>query len=107
MAGDEAPKSTFDLVMERLRRKDREAGVTERPLTDAQRAGIAEARSMYEARVAERKILHESAIRATFDPAERQTLEENLRRDLERLETDRDSRIRKIREEDPGGPGQS
>lgn len=94
----DAPKSSLDLVLERLRKKDAEAGVTETLLTDAQRAAIAEARSVYEARVAERKIMHQSAIMAVFDPAERQVLEDALRRDLDRFESDRESKVRKIRE---------
>ena len=97
----EAPKSALELVMERLRKKDAEAGVTETPLTDAQRAAIAEARSVYEARVAERRIMHQSAVVRTLDPEERQALDEAMRHDLERFESDRDSKIRKIRE---GGP---
>jgi hypothetical protein len=40
--------------MERLRRKDSEQGVVERPLTDEQRGAIAEARRAYEAKIAER-----------------------------------------------------
>jgi hypothetical protein len=95
---DDAPKSALDLVMERLRKKDAEAGVTEKPLTDAQRTAIAEARSVYEARVAERKIMHQSSLLTTFDPAERQALDDALRRDLERFESDRETKIRKIRD---------
>jgi hypothetical protein len=95
----DAPKSSLDLVMERLRKKDAEAGITDKPITDDQRKAIAEARSVYEARVAERKIMHGSAMRTAFEPAERQTLEDALRRDLERFESDRDAKIRKIREE--------
>jgi hypothetical protein len=95
---DDAPKSNFDLVMEKLRKKDAEAGITEQPLTDEQRKAIAEARSIHEARVAERKIMHQSAVRGTFDPAEVQVLDDALRRDLEQFESDRDSKIRKIRE---------
>ena len=98
----EAPKSALELVMERLRKKDAEAGVTETPLTDAQRAAIAEARSVYEARVAERRIMHESAVVRTLDPEERQALDDAFRRDLERFESDRDGKVRKIRE---GGLG--
>jgi hypothetical protein len=93
-----APKSALDLVLERLRKKDAEAGVQETPLTDAQRAAIGEARSVYEARVAERRIMHRSAILTTFDPAEREALDESLRRDLQRFESDREGTIRKIRE---------
>lgn len=84
--------------MERLRKKDADAGVTETALTDAQRAAIAEARSVYEARVAERRIMHTSAIRSVMDPQERQALDDGFRRDLERFESDRESKVRKIRE---------
>lgn len=94
----EAPKSALELVMERLRKKDAEAGVQERPLTEAQRAAIAEARSVYDARVAERRIMHQSTMASTFDPAERQLREEELRRDLERFESEREAKIRKIRD---------
>ena len=88
----------MELVMERLKKKDAEAGVQERPLTEAQLAEIAEARSVYEARVAERRIMHHSAIVATFDPAERQLRDDELRRDLERFESEREAKVRKIRD---------
>lgn len=97
----DAPKSRLDIVMERLRKQDEEAGIKETPLTDEQRAAIAEARNLHEAKVAERRILHQSSVLKTYDPAERLKLEEEFRRDLERLEADRDSRIRRIRS---GGP---
>ena len=57
MSGDE-PKTAYELAMERLRQKDRESAVEDRPLTDAQKASIAEARKIYQAKVAEREILH-------------------------------------------------
>jgi hypothetical protein len=101
MAMSDTPKSALELVMERLRKKDADAGISEKPLTDEQRAAIAEARSVYEARVAERRILHQSAAIRTLDPEERQTLDDALRRDLERFESDRENKVRKIRE---GGP---
>jgi hypothetical protein len=94
----DAPKSALELVMERLRKKDAEAGVEEKPLTDAQRSAIAEARSVHEARVAERKILYQSAIAGVVDPAERAEREGELRRDLERFEYDRDAKIKRVRE---------
>lgn len=95
----DAPKSRMELVMERLRKQDAEAGVDETPLTDAQRAAIAEARSVYEARVAERRIMHQSAIAGVFDPAERAQRDEELRRDLDRFESDRDNKVKRIRTE--------
>lgn len=91
------PRSRLEIVMERLRKKDADAGVEETTLTDEQRAEIAEARSIHEAKVAERRIMHQSAILTVFDPAEREQLDELFRRDLERLESDRDARIRRIR----------
>jgi hypothetical protein len=84
--------------MERLKQKDREEGIEERPLSDEQRAKIAEVRSQYEARVAEREILHQASLRRTADPGERETLEQQYRRDRERYASDRDANIRKIRE---------
>jgi hypothetical protein len=92
------PKSSLEIVMERLRKKDADAGIEEKPLTDEQRQAIAEARSVYESKVAERRILHDSAVRSVFDPAELAERETELRRDLERFESERDGKIRKIRE---------
>jgi hypothetical protein len=95
----DAPKSALELVMERLRRKDAEAGVEQQTLTEAQKAAIADARSMYEARVAEQQILHRSKLATARSSEERERFEEEYRRDLERLATDRDAKIRRIREE--------
>ena len=93
----EAPKSAFELAMEKLKKKDVEAGVEAQVLTDAQRTAIAEAKNVYESRVAERRILYQSAVLAVFDPAELAERETELRRDLERFASDRDAKIKKIR----------
>ena len=90
------PKSTFDIVMERLRRKDAEAGTEQQALTDAQRTAIAEVRSVYDAQVAERRIMHQSAVAAVFDPAILEEREAELRRDLDRFERERDEKIKRI-----------
>jgi hypothetical protein len=97
MADDKTLKSSYELAMERLRRKDAEAGVDERPLTDKQRADIGEVRNFYEAKLAEVDVLHQSKMRSTFDPAERETLAQEYRRERERLASERDARIEKIR----------
>jgi hypothetical protein len=99
VSDDDAPKSAYELAMERLKKKDRDEGVEERPLTDGQRAQIAEVRSQYEARFAEREILHRDAFRKALDPDQREALEEEYRRDRERLGSERDRKIRKIREQ--------
>src|SRR5215211_3164181 len=96
---DEAPKSALELAMERLRKKDAEAGVVEYKLTDDQKAAIAEARSIHEARVAELQILHRGKQLTAVDPQEIEKIEQEYRRDLERLATDRDANIRKIRQD--------
>ena len=94
---DEAPKTALELAMERLKKKDAETGVVEHKLTDAQKAAIGEARSLHEARVAELQILHRGKQLSAVDPAEIEKIEQEYRRDLERLASDRDSKIRKIR----------
>jgi hypothetical protein len=99
VADDDAPKSAYEIVLERLRKKDREEGVEERPLSEEQRAQIADIRKSYEARFAEREILHQASLRKTADPAERETLEEQYRRDRERLGSERDRKIEKVRAE--------
>jgi hypothetical protein len=93
----DAPKSAFELAMERLKKKDADAGIEQKPLTDAQKQQIAEARSVYEARVAERRIMHQSKTASVFDPQELAVLHDELRRDLAQFESDRDAKIRKIR----------
>jgi hypothetical protein len=97
MPEDEAPKSAFELAMARLRKKDEEAGVSERPVTEEQRTALAEARKVYEARLAEREILHRSKLARTPDPDAREVLEEEYRRDRERIAYDRDKKLEEIR----------
>lgn len=94
----DAPKSSIDIVMERLRRKDAESGAAQPQLTDAQRTAIAEVRSVYEAQSAERRIMHQSAVASVFEPAELAERDAELRRDLDRYERERDEKIKRIRE---------
>ena len=95
--GDDAPKTAYELAMERLRKKDQDEGVTVVPLTEAQRAQIAEIRNFYEAKIAELKVLHESTMRRSVDVAERETLDQQHRRELEHLTSARDAKVEKIR----------
>ena len=97
MPDDSAPKSSFELAMERLKKKDADDGVESRPLTDAQKAAIAEARNFYESKLAEAEVLHQSTLRRTLDPTERETLEQEYRRNRERLTTERDAKIERLR----------
>jgi hypothetical protein len=94
---DEGPKSAFELAMERLRQKDREEGVAERPLSDEQKAAMAEVRRTYEARMAEREILHRDALGRARSHEEIVKLNDQLSQDRERLVRDRDRQLAEIR----------
>ncbi|HTY78193.1 MAG TPA: hypothetical protein VMI34_10280 [Candidatus Bathyarchaeia archaeon] len=96
MAHD-GPKSSYELAMERLRKQDKDASVEDRPLTDEQKAAIAEARQFYTAKVAELDILHQSALAGAASADEIERLRDNLRRDKERLASERDRKIAQIR----------
>jgi hypothetical protein len=94
---DEEPKTAYELILERLKKKDREAGVEERPLTDEQRQRILDVRKVYEARLAEREILFQSARRKAADRESLEKLEEEYRRDRERVTSERDRKIEEAR----------
>jgi hypothetical protein len=97
MADDKDLKSSYDLAMERLRKGDKEAGVERLPVTDAQKAAIAELRNFYESKIAELEILHQGQLRTIEDPDELILSEVKYRRDRERLSSERDARIEKAR----------
>jgi hypothetical protein len=99
MSTDDRPKSAVELAMERLRQKDADSGVVELPITNSQRAAIAEARSLHASKVAELEILQRSRTAGMYDPAARAQAEEEYRRDLQRLNDDLDRKVRQIRAE--------
>ena len=94
---DTGPKSAYELAMERLRQKDAADGVVSGPVTDAQKAEIADVRSRAEARIAELKILHQSKTAGLFDPGARELADDELRREIQRIEEDRETKIARIR----------
>ena len=98
MADDKGVKSAYELAMERFKKQDKEAGVERKPLTDQQKAAIAEIRNFYEAKLAEADLLHQDKMLTTLDPAERAARDEEYRRDRERLSSERDAKIAKARE---------
>lgn len=91
-------KSAYELAMERLQKKDADAGVQRRALTDAQKAAIAEIKNFYESKFAELEVLHQGQLRHIVDPAEGDARMEEYRRDRERLSTERDAKIEKARQ---------
>jgi len=97
MADDKGVKSAYELAMERLKKQDKEEGIERKPLTDQQKAAIAEIRNFYEAKLAEADLLHQDKMLTTLDPAERTARDDEYRRDRERLSSERDAKIAKVR----------
>ena len=97
MADDTAPKSAYELAMERLKKQDADAGIERQAVTDEQRAAIAEIRNFYEAKFAELEVMHQSKMRASVDPEARAALEQQYRREREHLTTERDAKVEKAR----------
>ena len=97
MSTDEKPKSAVELAMERLRRRDTDSGVIERPVTDEQKAAIAEARSVHGSKIAELEILHRATMAGVFDPTQREQAADEYRREVQRLNEDLERKITRIR----------
>jgi hypothetical protein len=97
MSDDKPLKSALELAMERLAKKDADAGISTTPVTEEQKAKIAEVRNFYEAKIAELEVLHQSKVNATLDPGERETLDQQYRREREHLTGERDHKVDKLR----------
>ncbi len=83
--------------MERLRQRDVSAGATDKPPSEAQKAAIAEARSIHAAKVAELEILQRSKMAGIYDPEERERLSAEYRGEIRRLNDDCERKIQRIR----------
>jgi hypothetical protein len=97
MADEKPLKSALEIAMERFRKNDEDAGVEKRPLSDVQKAAIGEARNFCEAKLAEQEVLYQSRMQKSADPAVREAMAQEYRRDRERLTSERDAKIEKIR----------
>jgi len=94
---DEAPKSALELAMERLKKQDADQGISDRRLSDDQKNEIAEVRKTYAAKLAQEEILFKSKMQGLMDHDLRREMQDNYRRDVERLNHERDRKIEKIR----------
>jgi hypothetical protein len=96
---DGGPKSSIELAMERLRKQDAAEGVTTQPMTDQQKGAIAEVRSLYNSKIAEQDILQQSAMKhlLSADPAQLEEVGRRFRRERERLASERDAKVERIR----------
>jgi len=100
MTEDEPLKSAYELAMERLRAKDRDAGVDEpSPLTEDQKETIAELRQAAKAKLAEIEIMHGKlrTTAVTGDPAEIEAIEERYQVDRRRVESKLESDIARVK----------
>ena len=94
---DEAPKSAYELAMARLKQKDAADGTADTPLTEAQRAEIAEVRQVYAARRAQAEIMLTTARATAADVETLSRLNEEFRRDTDRMARELDEKIAAIR----------
>jgi len=105
--GDDAPKSAYELAMERLRAEDEAAGVeAPRKLTRQQKETIAELRQRAKAKLAEIEILHRKNLAAAAaDPEQLTRIEEQYEVDRRRVESSLESSVERVRRgEDPREP---
>jgi len=95
----DAPKSAWELALEKLEQQDRARG--ERgpaALSSAQKKTIADVRARYQAKMAEVEILHRSNLkRAAGDADALAKVEEEYGRDRRRIEEQRDAAVEKAR----------
>ncbi|HEY3174751.1 MAG TPA: hypothetical protein VGK94_03225 [Candidatus Polarisedimenticolia bacterium] len=97
----DAPRTAYEIAMERLKKQDAERGETRGRLTERQKEEIAQVRRFYLAKVAEQEILHQSELRkarATREEESIRAVEESYQKDRRRLEEDMESKILAIRQ---------
>ena len=94
---DESPKSAIELAMARFKQQDADQGVSERTLTDEQKNEIAEVRKLYGAKLAQEEILFKTKMQGLMDSEVRQDVQDHYRRDVERINHERDKKIDKSR----------
>lgn len=94
MSDDDAPKSAYELAMEKLRARGDFEEVT---LTDEQKAEIADIRSRYRAQIAELEINQEGKLRTAGSFEEIETLRSELKKERERLEQEMEQKVSEVR----------
>lgn len=94
MPDDDAPKSAVEIAMEKLRAR---GDYEEKKLTDAQKAEIAEIRSLYRSKIAEAEIHHQSKASGAASLEELEKLNEELKSEKERLSSDMERSVAKVR----------
>ena len=104
MSEDDAPKSSLELALARLRKKDAESGDQIRELSPAQKEEIAELRRVYEAKLAEVDIMKRPKLPPGLPEEMREQvdlLNEQYLRERDILAAERDAKIEAIRSRSP------
>ncbi len=96
---DEELKSAYELAMDRLQAQDRAEGVKPAPpLTDEQKAAVAQCRNDAQAKLAELEILFsKDHAAAAADPEKLTRLEEEYEIDRRRVESSLETAISRVR----------
>jgi len=94
MSDEGAPKSAYELAMEKLKAR---GDYKERKLTGKQKAAIAEIRSRYRARIAEAEIHHQSKLATVTTYEELDKVKNELVRDKERLNAEMEEKVEEVR----------
>jgi hypothetical protein len=98
---DAAPKSAYELAMERLTAQDRAKGIGSRALTEEQKKKIADLRQKAKANLAELEILREKSIaEALGDPEKRAQIDEHYAIDRGRIESRLEDDVARIKSTD-------
>lgn len=93
MAEDE-PKSAIEIAMEKLRAR---GDFDEQPLSDEQKAQIADIRSLYKSKIAELEIKQQDKISKAASYEEMQSLQEELAQEKNRLNDKMESEVKKVK----------
>jgi len=98
---EDEPKSTLEIVMEKLRAKDPSSST---PLTQEQKAEIAEIKNRYRAKIAEVEIRHQDLMKKANSRGsveETEKLAQEMAREKERLYREEENALQKVRNARP------
>jgi hypothetical protein len=95
----DAPKSAWEIALEKLQQQDRERGLTgPDSLSEDQKKEVAAVRQRFQAKLAEAEILHHDQRRSVLeDPEALARSEEEYRIERRRIEEQRDREIERVK----------
>jgi hypothetical protein len=91
---EDEPKSAIEIAMEKLRAR---GDFDEQPLSDEQKAEIADIRSLYKSKIAEFEIKQQDKISKAASYEEIQSLQEELAQEKTRLNDKMETEVKKVR----------